>query len=238
VTPRVLVVDTDPESRSSLVNKLSENHIDAVEAASGRVAFELACEDAPDIVVTELFLEDITGLNLCRRLREDSRTSATAMVVVSHYADEMDRIIAFEAGIDDFVSKPFSANEVIARIKSILRCPRQAAPEPLGTEATRSETLDPAATQILVCGSAVDATPRERQILAELIRQEGRVVPREELIERLWPPYARVTPRTVDAHIKSLRRKLGSARSCIRTIHGIGYLYEPTDARIETSRDV
>lgn len=223
---QILVVDPDDASRAAIVSKLRTNQVDAIEATDGRAAIKLALDVQPDLVLTELFLGDITGLNLCRRLRESASFGATPIVVLSRYADEMDRIISFELGVDDFVAKPFSVNELVARVKAILRRPPSATAHASAESARRGATSPAAPGEIRVGESVVEATPRELQILAELVRQEGRVVSREELLQRVWEPGTTATPRTVDAHIKALRRKLGAARDSIRTIRGVGYRYE------------
>lgn len=222
---QILVVDPDDASRAQIVSKLETNQIRALEATDGRQALEVAHDARPDLVVTELVLGDITGLNLCRRLREDPALDPMPVVVLSRYADEVDRILCFELGVDDFVPKPFSANELVARLKAILRRP----PARANTTAAPGAhgAAPPRPGEVRIGDLVVEATPRELQILAELVRQEGRVVSREEILERVWEPGTTATPRTVDAHIKALRRKLGRARDCIRTIRGIGYRYEP-----------
>jgi two-component system phosphate regulon response regulator PhoB len=225
VNKTILIVDPDAATRHTIVDVLETQQVSGIEVETGAAALEYARDRDPDLVLTELVLSDITGLSLCRRLREDPSTAAIPVVVMSAYADEMDRIISFELGVDDFVPKPFSTRELAARLRAILRRPSRRAV----TDAAAQPQLDvdPEAVDTVAIGDqVVQATPRELQILAELIRQGGRVVTREELIRRIWSPQAPATERTVDAHIKSLRRKLGSARSCIRTVRGVGYRYD------------
>lgn len=226
----VLIADPDVSLREKVAEKLTGDQLGALHAELGRDALLTARESQPDLVLAELILPDITGLSLCRQIREDPRTESIPVVVMSHHAGEMDRIISFEIGVDDFVAKPFSANELAARLRAILRRPRtQIEPPPaLDAAPTPSTHL---ANSIQVAGAVVDATHRELQILQELQREEGRVVRREELLRRLWPPEASATPRTIDAHIKSLRRKLGEARNCIHTVRGAGYRYEEMERK-------
>ena len=225
VNKTILIADPDAATRHSILDVLATQQVAAIECGSGQDALKFAQDRGPDLVLTELVLPDITGLSLCRRLREAPETSTIPVVVMSTYADEMDRIISFELGVDDFVPKPFSTRELAARVRAILRRPP---PRSASRDARRGEdNATSAAVDVQSIGEQVaDATPRELQILAELIRQEGRVVARDELIRRIWAPESSATPRTVDAHIKSLRRKLGEARDCIRTVRGVGYRYE------------
>lgn len=219
----ILIVDPDTQARRAIAEKLNAQQIESLEAESGHDAFELTVARQPDLVLTELFLSDITGLNLCRRLHENPKTARLPVIVMSTYADEIDRIISFELGVDDFVAKPFSAGELAARIRAILRRPRNEQ----GLTPVDDDRSSPRRILDESIGAGLsDATPRELEILSELIRAEGRVVTRDELIERIWSPHATATPRTVDAHIKSLRRKLGEARDRIRTIRGVGYRYD------------
>ena len=203
----ILVVEPDEETRRSISASLEDAQLRVLGAASAGEALEIAQDDEIDLVLTELVLPDLTGFGFARSFREREELAALPIVLLSGYGAEVDRLIAFEFGFDDFVAKPFSVNELRARLRAILRRPRvEARSETAGEPAVSAARLPPAVSEL---SELTDATPRELQILAELVRQEGRVVRREELLDRICQPNERCAPRTVDAHVKSLRRKLG-----------------------------
>lgn len=227
----VLVVDGDDSAREGIAAAFAGTEIEARTAASGSAALDEIRRQCPDLVITDLVLPDITGVALCKKLREDAQIPPLRLMVLTQYREEMDRVIAFEAGADDFVSKPYSAAELLARSRAILRRPaRRSDGAKLHPWASGAAAGEQSWSEFGRFPGLNDATQRERQIFSELMRQRGRVVSRDELL-RLWPTASRCTPRTVDAHIKSLRRKLGQDRDCIRTVRGIGYRYDPPTTR-------
>ena len=230
VPPLVIVAEPDEQARNDIASAFAEVQIEVLGAASGEEALELARGRRPELLVSELVLPDITGLGLCRLIREDEKLASVPILLTTRYTSEIDRIIAFEAGIDDWVPKPLSLNELRARVRAILRRPqsevsRRAPDPPLAIAAAGMVDELPAEVQALE-SHLIEATPRELQILVELVRQEGRVVSREALLERVWRSPNQCAPRTVDAHVKSLRKKLGPKRACIRTVRGVGYRFE------------
>lgn len=224
---RILLVEADAEARRELAQGLPDLPLEAREAATGASALELARREHPDVIVVGFALPDVSGFGLCRLLREDPRLGSVAVLMVSDRASEMDRVLAFESGVDDFLPRPFHPRELAARVSAVLR--RSA--EPRSVRVRREGpgaglvSVDAERSLVRVRGERVDLTRRELELLAALMREPGRVVSRQELIQRVWGEAVQPTRRSVDAHIKAIRRKLGAARDCVETVRGVGYRF-------------
>jgi len=218
---RVLVVEPEPLLREQILRSLAQDRLQVLGAESGAEALEILAGEQVDLILTELVLPDMTGFGLLRSVFEDSRPLWT--VVLSGRASEPDRVVAFELGADDFVPKPFSLIELVARVRAILR--RRGAADGLRQLVADESSRVPDAgdREVRVEGRRIATTPIESEILFELERADGRVLSREDLLTAVWGREDDRTPRCVDAHIKSLRRKLGPARRCIETVRGMGY---------------
>ena len=227
----ILVVDGDPEWRQRIAESLAGPQAELKALAGGREAFAYATREKPDLVVTELMLPELSGLGLCRLLREDAALGQTGVVMVTGHASEIDRILAFEAGIDDFLAKPFFARELASRVAAVLRRskpPRDVAP-PDEAATHGAVTLHAPSNAVLIGERRIDLTPREFHLLSTLIRHAGRVLTRKQLILRIWGVESEHTDRIVDAHVKSIRRKLGEAKECLETVRGVGYRFSDLD---------
>ena len=227
----ILVVDGDPDWRKRIAESLEGPQVELTTAGGGGEAFDAASRDKPDIIVTELFLPDLSGLGLCRLIREDPSLQHTGLVMVTGYASEIDRILAFEAGIDDFLAKPFFGRELASRVGAVLRraAPQSGTPDPASLPSQGLVRLHAAASTVMVGDRRLDLTPREYQLLSALIRHVGRVLTRKQLILRVWGSESEHTDRVVDAHIKSIRRKLAEAKGCVETVRGVGYRFSDID---------
>ncbi len=226
---RVLLVDGDPSSRRRMAAILSPPLFECHEAQTAREALNEARRERPDVILLDSYLADLSGLGLCRLIRETPALARTPVILVSAQASEIDRVLAFEAGADDFVSKPFYAPELAARVAAVLRGFASSEASAQQRVAGRV-TVDVARGRAEVSGEPLDLTPTEFQLLALLVSQAGRVVRRRALIEQVWGEKAPHTDRAVDAHIKAIRRKLGAARDCLETVRGIGYRFSDTVA--------
>lgn len=229
--------DGDDIGRSLATLPLSIAHATSVEAAMKSVA-----SNRPEVVVADVKLPDASGFSLCRRIREDVDTNGLPVVLVSEWNSEMDRILAFECGADDFVPRPYFARELASRVEAILRRRRAALRDrpyesDLAQHARVEFSADPGPASALVVrveGEHVDLTPKEQAILTALIDRDGRVCTRHELVSEIWRDEVAPAPRTIDSHVKTLRRKLGVAGDCLVTVRGTGYLYRPHPAlRVE-----
>jgi two-component system phosphate regulon response regulator PhoB len=220
----VLVVDEDDDVRAEIRACLANRQISCREAATARDALRSALEEPPDLILVDLVLPDQSGLGLCRIVRESPVLAATPIIVLTSRASEIDRVLAFESGVDDFLAKPFYPPELGARVSAVLRGFAAHSEDPsAGSPASTAIQLDPRTGRVIADGQCVELTPRERELLSALIAQAGRVVRRGQLIDRLQAGREPRSERAIDAHIKSIRRKLGSARNYVETVRGVGY---------------
>jgi two-component system phosphate regulon response regulator PhoB/two-component system alkaline phosphatase synthesis response regulator PhoP len=180
----------------------------------------------PSLVILDLMLPDADGLEVCRRLKKDDRFSSIPVIMVTARSEETDKIIGLEIGADDYVTKPFSAKELVARVRAVLRRPR-ASPEAGKTEIGGLLTIDPQAYEARVGGKTVDLTSTEFRVLRLLGSKPGRVFTRDQILDYLWGHDKIVLDRTIDVHIRNLRDKLGAAARFIKNVRGVGYKLEP-----------
>lgn len=223
----ILYVDPEIVGDERLRRALEENGFRVRMASGGQEALALARADAPDLVITEMVLPDLSGLGLCRALRDDETLARVPIVMVSQKAAEMDRVVAFEMGVDDFVSKPCHPRELALRVNAILRRVsrgRGAMPAD-GPLRHRWLAVDPEQRRVRVEDHEVMLTAKEFDVLVTLMRSPGRVLSRDRILEAVWGPDTRKTLRVVDTHVKWIRRKLGSAADFIETLRGVGYRF-------------
>ena len=222
---RVLVVDDEPAIRESLAFALGRDGFEVAQAASLRQARE--GWEAADLLILDLMLPDGNGIQFLGWLRAQSRVP---VIILTSRGDETDRVVGLELGADDYVVKPFSPREVVARVRAVLRrisptpahSPATAAPAPEGPGGLR---LDPERRQAWLAGNALELTKLQFDLLAALMQAAGRVLTRESLLDGVWGD-TYVSDRTVDAHIKELRRKIsetGGDPGIIETVRGVGY---------------
>jgi len=226
-TRRILVADGDSLSRARITEGLASPAHQVIAVSEGREALEFAKREATDLLVTELVLPDMTGLGLCRLLRENAALDHVGILMLATNASEIDRILAFECGVDDFLAKPFFARELLSRAMAILRrsAPGREPPGRILSEYQPAVALHPNSGSVLVAGARLELTPREFQLLSALMREAGRVLSRIQLIHLVWGGDSQQAERVVDAHIKAIRRKLGGAGDCVETVRGVGYRF-------------
>jgi DNA-binding response OmpR family regulator len=220
----ILVVEDEPDIRRLVVHHLERDGFRCRTAATGPEALQAARARCPGLVVLDLMLPGVDGLEVCRRLRADEATASVPIIMLTAKAEEVDRVVGLEVGADDYVVKPFSPKELVARVRAVLRRhqPRTADEPPL---AAGRIALDVPRHRVEVGGHAVALAPREFSLLQVLLESRGRVLSREQLLERAWG-YARadeIESRTVDVHVRRLRAKLGDEGARIVTVKGVGY---------------
>jgi two-component system phosphate regulon response regulator PhoB len=227
--PLVLLVDDERDLLSVLDYNFRTAGFETALAATGEEGLRLAALRVPDLVLLDLMLPDLPGTEVCRRLKADPRTRDVPVVMLTARGDEIDRIVGFEVGADDYVTKPFSAREVVLRARAILRRAGGRAAE-RAIEEVGPIRVDAEAHRVFVDGAEIALTPLEFKLLQTLMTRLGRVQPRERLLEDVWEMSTEVETRTVDTHMKRLREKLGPARDLIETVRGIGYrMIDPDD---------
>jgi two-component system catabolic regulation response regulator CreB len=224
---RVLLVEDEPAIADTLVYALETECFSVTHALTGTDALAAAAKDHYDFAILDIGLPDMTGLDVCRILREKS---AIPVLFLTARDGEVDRILGLELGGDDYVTKPFSPREIVARVRAILRRGNH---QPAGKTTAPANGLhhDTSSMRIHFDGAPLDLTAHEYKLLLVLMEKPGRVFTRDQLLDHAWQDPGAVTDRTVDAHIKSIRAKLRSARpgaeNLIETRRGLGYSLAP-----------
>lgn len=224
---RVLIVDPDRASREVARKSLELPDLEIAEASGMAEALENARCMPPDVVLSELILADGSGFALCRSIRENELLASKPIVIVSRWSLEADRILGFECGVDDFIAKPYFARELVSRVRAVLRRSANLSLVTNEKQITSCDGLviDSSRSAAWVEGVMVPLTPREFSLLETLAESGGRVLSRTDLIRDAWTGPSGLHDRSVDAHIKSLRRKLGPARNAVETVRGLGYRF-------------
>jgi two-component system phosphate regulon response regulator PhoB len=217
----VLIVDDETDLASLVEFNLQHAGLETSVALTGEQALELAKVRVPDIVLLDLMLPDISGKEVCRRLRIDPRTKNVPIVMLTARGEEADRIEGFEVGADDYVTKPFSPRELVLRLKAILR--RAATRESAEQLKLGLLRLDLGAHRAFVAADEIELTALEFKLLNCLMTRPGRVQSREQLLADVWGVTSPLETRTVDTHVMRLRDKLGAARNMLETVRGVGY---------------
>jgi two-component system phosphate regulon response regulator PhoB len=217
----ILIVDDETDLASLVEFNLQQAGLETSVALTGEQALELAKARVPDIVLLDLMLPDISGKEVCRRLRAEPGTRNVPIVMLTARGEEADRIEGFEVGADDYVTKPFSPRELVLRLKAILR--RAAIRESTEQLKLALLRLDLGAHRAFVGPDEIELTALEFKLLNQLMAQAGRVQTREQLLADVWGVTSPLETRTVDTHVMRLRDKLGAARSMLETIRGVGY---------------
>jgi two-component system OmpR family response regulator len=222
---KILVVDDDPRLRDLVTIALERADFTVIAASNGQQALTHAARETPDLIVLDIGLPELDGLEVCRRLRA---SSAVPILFLTARADEIDRVLGLEMGADDYVTKPFSPRELVARVRAILKRANPTTAKPL-----RHGTLSLDAHRHLcsVGDTPVTLTAAEMALLARLLQHPDMVHPRPRLIEQVWAGED-ISDRTLDSHLRNLRRKLAEAGcgDAVQTLHGIGIRMGPCSA--------
>ena len=221
---RILVVEDEPDLGNLLDRTLEDAGYRVLLAEDGIEALERAATEPLDLIVLDLMIPHVDGIEVCRRLKRDTRTARIPVIMLTARQDPADRITGLELGADDYVTKPFNLRELVLRVGAVLSRSRgeRGGSTVLGDDRLK---LDPAARYVTVDGSPVQLTGREFDLLHFLLSHPGRVLTRAELLRQVWEYDFEGFDRTVDAHVARLRRKLGTLGDRIETAWGIGYCY-------------
>lgn len=222
--PKILVVDDEPDALEVLGFKLKEAGYIPIFAKDGSRAIAAARDERPALIVLDLMLPEVDGLEVCKILRRDPATAMIPIVMLTARAAEMDRVLGLELGADDYVTKPFSPRELVLRIKKLL-ARAKAADEPVVQLRFGELAIDVPRHQVTVSDAALTLTATEFKLLELLARRRGRVQTRERLLQDVWGYDNPIDSRTVDTHMRRLREKLGDAARFLETIRGVGYRF-------------
>ena len=229
--PCVLVVDDEPDIVALVAYHLAKAGYRVSTAATGADALDASRRERPSLVVLDLMLPGLSGFDVLEQLRTDEATRDVAVLMLTARREEPDRIRGLSLGADDYLTKPFSPQELVLRVGAILR--RVAAPAPTSSDVLQLGPLqiDRAAHRVRVEGADVELTPTEYKLLLLLAERRGRVQARSHLLETVWEAAPDIQTRTVDMHIQRLRNKLGTAGDLIETVRGFGYRLQPGHSR-------
>jgi DNA-binding response OmpR family regulator len=222
--PTILIVEDDADIAESLHYNLRREGFNALIAESGEKGLRMALDEkkSPSLIILDLMLPGMTGMELCRRLRRESLTEKTPIIMLTARAAEGDKILGLEMGADDYIVKPFSIKEVIARIRAVLR---RAEKESAPRYEDDKLTVDFADMRVVCSGEGVKLTRKEFALLEHLIKNAGRVASRQQLLDNVWGYSYFGDTRTLDVHIRRLRQKLDQCGKCIETVVGVGYRF-------------
>ncbi len=219
----VYYVEDDASIRGAVLYALNSTGFEAEGFEDGESFFEAVSQQLPDIVLLDIMLPGIDGLEVLKCLRADRKTADIPVILITAKGSEFEKVIGLDSGADDYVAKPFGVMELISRIKAVLRrVPRQDAAEQITVDGL---TIDVRQHTVTIEGKEIDLTLKEFNLLHCLMRNEGRVFTRDELLGIVWGYDAETETRTVDVHIGTIRQKLGEYSSYIKTVRGLGYRF-------------
>jgi two-component system, OmpR family, alkaline phosphatase synthesis response regulator PhoP len=226
---RVLLVEDEQDVAELIRYNLTKEGYDVVLCGNGNDALRLTRENRPDVILLDIMVPQLNGWEVCRRIKKDPELAAIPVIMVSGRVEEGDKVLGFEVGADDYVTKPFSPRELIARVRAVLRRGRQLdAQEKKASLKVGDLEIDRYRFEVRMKNRPVELTPKEFELLATLVGAPGRVFGREELLDLVWGRDGFVEPRTVDVHVARLRGKFAAARleePGIETVRGVGYRF-------------
>ena len=218
----ILIVDDEPDVVDLLAFNLQKAGYKTITARDGKIALQKARNEMPSLMVLDLMLPQLEGSEVCKQLKADPKTAAIPIIMLTARAEEVDRVLGLELGADDYVTKPFSPRELVARVKTVLRR-TQGGGKPSEVLKQGDLTVDSARHEVRVKGKVVELTATEFKLLTTLMERRDRVQTRDRLLTDVWGYEGDVDTRTVDTHMRRLREKLGKAADAIETVRGVGY---------------
>ena len=227
---KILVVEDEPDIRKLVQYNLSQERFTVLEAEDGEQALNLLQREKPNLVILDLMLPGLSGMEICKLLRQRSDTNKLPILMLTAKAGEADRVVGLEMGADDYLTKPFSPREMIARVRAILRrAESKAAADSAPVYERGPLKIDFSTYEVFARGKAVKLTLKEFELLRFLVQNPSRVLNRDQLLDRVWGGETFVTPRTVDVHIRRLRKAIekdDSKPKWILTVRGVGYKFD------------
>jgi len=226
---RVLIVEDEQDVAELMRYNLAKEGYEVALVGNGAEALEQARRSRPDMILLDIMVPGLNGWEVCRRLKQDAHTRAVPVIMVTGRAEEGDKVLGFEMGADDYITKPFSPRELLARVRAVMRRGKPTATHDRKVHLKAGQLeIDRHRFEVTMAGQRVDVTPKEFELLATLVGTPGRVFGREEVLDRVWGHDGFVEPRTVDVHVARLRAKFISAgvpAPGIETVRGVGYRF-------------
>ena len=224
---RILVVDDEPDAIELMRFNLKASGYEVLTAEDGEEALAKARKFSPDMILLDVMLPEIDGLEVCKILRRDPATASLPIIMLTAKASEIDRVLGLEFGADDYVTKPFSPRELMLRVRNLLKR-KESSKEEVERFQVRDIELDVSKYEVKIMGQPIDLTPTEFKLLQILMERKGRVQSRDRLLQDVWGYDQLIDTRTVDTHVRRLREKMGEAADYVTTVRGVGYrLMEP-----------
>lgn len=225
---KILIVEDDKHISRLVKYNLEKAGFNCTVTMTGEDALEALDRESIDLIILDIMLPKMDGFETCRYIKQDKKLSGVPIIMLTAKGEEVDKVVGFEIGVDDYVVKPFSPRELILRVKAILKRgkPQEAEKDILSVDKI---TIDIPRHKVTVDKKEIKLTQLEFKLLVTLIRRRGRVQSRDSLLEDVWDIASDVTTRTIDTHIKRLREKLGKAGKLIETVRGIGYRFDEGD---------
>jgi two-component system alkaline phosphatase synthesis response regulator PhoP len=223
----ILIIEDDPDISESLKYNLEREGLPAVVASTGEagLAAALSEKEPPLLIILDLMLPGMSGIELCRRLRREPATRRTPIIMLTAKASESDRVAGLDIGADDYITKPFSVRELLARVRAVMRRTDDTMPKTYDDDQLMSDFGD---IRVVCCGNKVRLTNKEFTLLSVLAKSPDRVITRQQLLDSVWGYSYYGDARTLDVHIRRLRQKLGECGYCIETVVGVGYRFVGT----------
>ena len=224
---RILVVDDEPDAIELIRFNMKASGYEVLTAEDGEEALAKARKFSPDMILLDVMLPEIDGLEVCKILRRDPATASLPIIMLTAKASEIDRVLGLEFGADDYVTKPFSPRELMLRVRNLLKR-KESSKEEVERFQVRDIELDVSKYEVKIMGQPIDLTPTEFKLLQILMERKGRVQSRDRLLQDVWGYDQLIDTRTVDTHVRRLREKMGEAADYLATVRGVGYrLMEP-----------
>jgi DNA-binding response OmpR family regulator len=229
-----LIIEDDPDIAESVRYNLDAAGFHSIIASSGEQGLKLALEaqNSPGLIILDLMLPGMSGMELCRRLRRETQTRKTPIIMLTAKTSEADRVAGLDVGADDYIAKPFSVRELLARVRAVLRRIEGEPGESYDDGRLRIDFED---VRVSGDGKNVKLTHKEFQLLSTLAKKKGRVITRQQLLDQVWGYSYYGDARTLDVHIRRLRQKLETCGDCIETVVGVGYRFTGCDSPSSSS---
>ena len=223
MSKRILIVEDELDLRSTLEFKFKSEGYTVNAVSKGKDALEAIARKNPDLILLDLMLPDMSGLDICKKIKNNSDSFEISIIMLTAKGEEVDRVLGFELGADDYVVKPFSVRELALRVSTVLK--RREKQEETSKITLGDIEINLSSYRVFISDIEIQLTAKEFLLFKHLVQNNGRIQPREVLFEEVWGYNASVTTRTVDTHVKRLRSKIGDIGSKIETVRGVGYRF-------------